>query len=99
MNNIEKNEIEQLPDKYRPMGAWSYLGYNILYSIPVIGFIFLVVFALSDSNISRRSHARSYFCGLLISLIFIGIFVGIVISLGAGAELLEKLQSLISGIK
>lgn len=66
MNNAEKDEIKNLPDKYRPLGAWAYFGYSILFAIPFIGFIFLIVFACSSGNINRRSYARSFFCGYLI---------------------------------
>lgn len=70
MNEIEKNEIEQLPQKYRPLTAWAYFGYTILYSIPLIGLIFLIIHALSADNINRRSFARSYFCVIVLVLIF-----------------------------
>lgn len=62
MNAVELNEIKQLPEKYRPMGAWSYFGYSILFSIPIVGLICLIVSALSSGNINRRSYARSFFC-------------------------------------
>ena len=62
MNAIEQKEIMELPDKYRPLGAWAYFGYSLLFAIPFIGFIFLLVFSFSSGNINRRSFARSYFC-------------------------------------
>lgn len=62
MNAIEKNEIIQLPEKYRPLSAWAYFGYSILFSIPIVGLVCLIVFALSSTNINRRSYARSFFC-------------------------------------
>ena len=90
MNRYEKDEIRSLPPKYRPMGAWEYFGYSILYAIPLIGF------ACSGSNIARRSHARSYFCGLLIVLILIGIAVGILIGSGMMEEIRQTIQDFIS---
>ncbi|MDE7167254.1 MAG: ABC transporter permease [Clostridia bacterium] len=84
MNNIELDEINRLPTKYRPMGAWSYFGYQILFSIPLIGFIALLVCAFSDTNINRRSFARSYFCVLIIAII---IAVILVVALGGCAAI------------
>ena len=69
MNSYEREEISKLPDKYRPMSAWAYFGYQILFSIPLIGFIVLLICAFSSSNINRRSFARSYFCILIIILV------------------------------
>lgn len=71
MDRSEREEIQALPEKYRPLTAWNYFWLSILFSIPVIGFICLIVFACSDSNINRRSFARSYFCGVLIVLILL----------------------------
>lgn len=34
-----------IPNEYKPISAWGYFGYNILFSIPIIGFIFLIVFS------------------------------------------------------
>lgn len=76
MNAQEKEEIRSLPEKYRPMGAWSYFLYNILYCIPLIGLVCMIIFALSDNNIARRSHARSYFCFyIVIAVLFIIIVI------------------------
>ena len=72
MKREEKEEIKTLPAKYKPLGAWAYFGYSILFAIPFIGFICLIVFACSSSNIVRRSYARSFFCGyLIVAIVFI----------------------------
>lgn len=55
--------------QFKPISAWGYIGYSILFAIPIIGLILLIVFAFSDRNINRRSYARSYFCWLLIAII------------------------------
>lgn len=64
-------DYEQLPEKYRPLSPWAYWGWSILYTIPVIGFIFLIVNSFRDSNINRRNFTRSYWCGLLLALIIV----------------------------
>ncbi|MDE7454588.1 MAG: ABC transporter permease [Clostridia bacterium] len=94
MSSYEKQEIAQLPDKYRPLGAWGYFGYTLLFSIPVVGFICLIIFACSGSNINRRSFARSYFCGLILVAIVIGI---IVIAGGGFAAIMEALGRIGAG--
>lgn len=75
MTKREIEEINQLPEKYRPIGAWSYFWLTILFNIPVVGFVFLIVFSFSGGNVSRRSFARSYFCFLIIVLIVLGIVI------------------------
>lgn len=75
MTQIEQEEIEKLPDKYKPLTAWGYFGYTLLFNLPLIGFIFLIIFALDGSKINRRSFARSYFCILILVVIIICILL------------------------
>lgn len=59
--------VEDLPEEYRPLSPWAYFGLQILYSIPVVGFIFLIIFSFKRSNINRRNFTRSYWCALIIA--------------------------------
>lgn len=61
-----------LPPEFEPISSWGYVGYTALFNIPIVGLIFLIVFAVSGKNINRRNFARSYFC---IALIVIAITV------------------------
>lgn len=73
---------QNIPNEYKPLSAWGYVGYNLLFSIPIIGFIFLVVFALDSSNINRRNYARSFFCWILICIILSVIVFAIFMAMG-----------------
>ena len=83
---------EMLPPQYRPLSAWAYFGYSVLFSIPLVGFVCLIIFSFNDSNINRRSYARSYW--IVFILVFVLSFVfGIIAGLtGIGAELLDSLN-------
>ena len=51
----------QIPPEYKPLSMWGYFGYQILFAIPLIGFILLLVFALGGTrNINLRNFARYY---------------------------------------
>ena len=83
----------QLPEEYRPISMWGYFGYEILFSIPVIGFICLIVFALGAKNVNKKNFARSYFCYTIICLVvFIVVFA---IAMLTGAT--ESLAQVIGG--
>ena len=63
MGTVEKSAgFSMLPPEFEPISSWGYVGYTILFSFPVVGLIFLIVFAFSGKNINRRNFARSYFC-------------------------------------
>ena len=51
--------IEELPEEYRPLSMWQYFLYQILFGIPIIGFIFLIIIAFGGrKNINLRNFAR-----------------------------------------
>ena len=76
------------PEQFQPLSPWAYVGYSILFAIPLIGLIMLIVFSFSDKNINRRSFARSFFCWLIISII-----VGVILAIsGVGAGLISYLK-------
>lgn len=82
----------QLPAKYKPMGAWSYFGHSLLFSIPFVGFILLIVFAVGGTgNINKRNFARSYFCGYIILAIVVAVLL---IFSAAGLVSLAELSEL-----
>ena len=62
-------ELQHLPEAYRPLSPWTYFGLGILYSLPVVGWIFLIVHAIGSMNINRRNYARSYFCVYVLAII------------------------------
>ena len=72
------NPTANIPPEYRPLGAWAYFGLSLLFCIPIVGFIFLIVFSFNGSNINRRNFARSYWCAWLI----IGILLLVIFGLG-----------------
>ncbi len=51
-----------LQNEYKPLSPWAYWGLSILYTIPIVGFIFMIVFSISKANINRRNFTRSYWC-------------------------------------
>ncbi|MBQ9069824.1 MAG: hypothetical protein IJY23_00550 [Clostridia bacterium] len=68
MTSFEKAEIRRLPKKYRPKGGWSYFWRNLIYMIPVLGWIVLICHACSDKNINRRSYAK-FGCWVLLVVV------------------------------
>ncbi len=88
---IQQREIteDQLPARFRPLGAWAYFGYGLLFAIPIVGFIFLIVFSCSSANINRRNYARSYWCVLVLAAIIFGIVLLIAAATGGIASLFD----------
>lgn len=73
--------------EYKPISMWGYLGYEILFSIPIVGFILLIIFSVGGtSNKNLKNFARSYFCYFIIAIVLV-ILLSV---MGVGAGLLSN---------
>ncbi len=86
------NRAPYIPPEYTPISMWGYFGYQIVFAIPIIGFIVLVVLAISASNINLKNYARSYFCVLIIFAIIAGIVSMILVTTGVGAAVFSQMN-------
>lgn len=86
--------VLMMPPQPKLLGPWAYFGLQILFSIPLVGFICLIVFSLDDSNLNRRNFARSYWCGLIISLVLIIAIVVLILVTGASAAIVSAIEDL-----
>ncbi|HCI83354.1 MAG: zinc-ribbon domain-containing protein [Porcincola intestinalis] len=69
---------DNIPDEWKPISMWGYFGYEILFSIPLIGLILLIVFSVGGTkNRNLRNFARSYFCFLIVAIIVIAIILAV----------------------
>lgn len=68
----------------KPISPWGYFGLQMLFSIPIIGFIILIIMALGGTdNINKKNFARSFFCPFVVAFfaMFIIFTIVIIISL------------------
>lgn len=69
---------------YTPISAWGYVGYNMLFFIPIAGFIIMLVFACGGTRrVAVRSYARSVFITILI---LVTVIITIVLLFGIGVS-------------
>ena len=71
--NVEET-LKTIPSEYKPISTWGYFWYEVLFALPVIGFIVLIIFALGGTrNINLKNLARSKFCIIVVGLAIIGV--------------------------
>ena len=98
---MPKKEItaEDLPEQFKPMSPWAYFGLSILYSVPVVGFIFLMIFTFNGGNINRRNFTRSYWCGAIIVLAIFVVVLIIALALGGFSALTRSIDSTLPALR
>ncbi len=74
MNN---EQLGNIPEEYKPISMWGYFGYQILFSLPLIGIISVIYLAICAKNWNVKNFAKSYFCVAIIFMILTAIIVAI----------------------
>ena len=85
------------PDKRGPygvMGVMSYIGFGILYALPLIGWLFCLIMAFALKNRNKRNYARATLIFMLVGLV---IAVLVYIALGWVAEVIVEYYGGVSG--
>jgi len=91
---------EEKDSRSAVLGTWSFIGATILFTIPLIGFIFGIIWAASGSvNLNLRNFSRAYLImlaiGLVLTIVLISFFAAMAFSLwGTGV-----LQDVINNIE
>lgn len=71
-------QTPQIPDEYKPISPLGYLGYDLLFCIPFVGFIIVIIMAFAPSNKNVKNFARSFILafllGLIVSIVLVAIF-------------------------
>ncbi len=70
-----------IPQEYKPLGPWAYIGWNLLFSIPLVGLILQIVFSFGGTqNLNLRNYSRSFLWAYVLA-IGIGIVFGVIVFL------------------
>ncbi len=70
--------MQQIPPEYTPISMWGYFGYELLFNVPVVGFIFLIIYSFGGTqNKNLKNFARSYFCFIVIMFILLMVIIAI----------------------
>ncbi len=65
-----------LPKEYQPISAWGYIGWNLLFAIPIVGWIFILVFGLGGTkNVNLRNYAKSFIIVFLLVVIIVALII------------------------
>ena len=90
---LGRQTAARIPPEYKPLSAWAYAGWQLLFAIPFVGFVLLVVMSFAPRNKNLKSFARSHWCLALIGLAVAAIAVVIAIAAGVGInELMSQLR-------
>ena len=81
-------------EEFKPISMWGYFGYELMFSIPLVGLILLIVFSTGGTrNVNLKNFARSYFCYYIIVAVIVVIILSILIATGVLAGIMSGVQN------
>lgn len=83
--------MKNYDDSY--ISPWGYVGYSILWAIPVLGWL-IWLFNCFSRKTNKRNYARSIFCTFILSVIVsvvLGAVIFVLSYLGVAPEVLDEL--------
>ncbi|MBQ9438228.1 MAG: hypothetical protein IJU50_07830 [Lachnospiraceae bacterium] len=86
--------MPMIPAEYKPISMWGYLGFNILFALPFIGFICILILSFAPQNVNLKNYARSFLLVYIIVTVISIIAAIIIMALGGAAVLPAFLDSM-----
>lgn len=83
--------MDDYDENLKPISPLGYVGFEILYAIPVVGFICMLVFAFVAKNQNVKNFARAQFIALVLAIIFLLILCVIALASGVTPEQLKQI--------
>jgi hypothetical protein len=68
-------------EEYKPISPFGYLGYELLFAIPVIGWVIQLIFSICHKNRNVKNFARSFYCLYLLSIVISLILAFVIIKM------------------
>ena len=79
-----------------PVSVGAFLGLNILFNLPLVGFIAILIVAFAPENKTIKNFARSYLVWYLI-LVSLSIFIGLILA-GSIIDLVEDFPYIVEEV-
>lgn len=68
---------QELYAKYKPLSTWAYVGYILLFCIPVVNLLAILILAFAPENVNVKNFARGYLIHIIFSFIISFVVVGL----------------------
>lgn len=76
IENDYQNPVSDKGDMDKVMGVFSYVGLFWLSSIPIIGIVLIIIWAMNSSNKNKTNYCRAIIVNWLIAVVLVIIFWG-----------------------
>lgn len=83
--------MEEIRESHKPISPWGYIGYEILYAIPVVGLVLAIIFAITSKNKNVKNFAKAQLIMVVIAVVLVLIMFGLGMMGGKSPEEIRAL--------
>lgn len=83
---MEQINEQNIPEEYKPISAWGFVGWTLLFNLPLAGWIIVIVMACGVSPKKNVTNFARSFLLMWLLITIISIIVSLLVfALGLGA--------------
>ena len=79
------------PERFRPLSPMAYIGYGLLFLIPVAGLVCAILFARRASNVNLRCYSRAFLITLAAAVVILSVFSLILFARGQLSSVIRRI--------
>ena len=83
--------MDEIREGQKPISPWGYVGYEILYAIPIVGLILAIVFSITSKNKNVKNFAKAQLIMIVIGIVLLFILVILGLMKGMTPEQIEQM--------
>lgn len=83
--------MDEIRDSHKPISAWGYVGYEILYAIPIVGLVLAIIFSITAKNRNVKNFAKAQLIMLVIGIVLFAILTALGMMKGLTPEQIQQM--------
>ena len=83
--------MEEIRESHKPISPWGYIGYEILYAIPVVGLVLAIIFSITSKNKNLKNFAKAQLIMIVIGIVLFFVLTALGLMKGMTPEQIEQL--------
>ena len=79
------------PERFRPLSPVAYIGYGLLFLIPLAGLVCAIVFARKAGNVNLRCYSRAFLFTVAALVVILSVFALILFARGQLSDVIRRI--------
>lgn len=79
------------PERFRPLSPMAYIGYGLLFLIPVAGLVCAILFSVKSGNVNLRCYSRAFLIAAAALVVILSVFALVLFARGQLSDVIRRI--------